>query len=101
MEDFFQHFRTILVSFAASLIFIVGAAVYLLSSGLMGIAFFEIRAPVTHSAAVGAAIAGIHGVPMGLFLIWKKSDSLSANLTASIFAMEIIALLICLGIFLL
>lgn len=87
--------KTILISFAASLIVIFGGTIYFSSSSSLDGFFLDLRgAPIVF--AVGAVVAVLHGFLMGLFLVFRKSDSLGATLSASIFSMEVIALLICL-----
>lgn len=101
MEDIIQHFRTLFISFASSSLFFIPISFYFLTSGKMGIAFFEVRIPGVYATVFGAAVASVYSVSTAFILIWKRSDSLLMNIKASIISMEILALLICSGIFLL
>src|SRR6185369_5531039 len=95
MVEYFSYIKTVLCSCSISLLFFVNISIYIFSGGINRSAFVTFDAPISKSALIGLVPGILHGLVMGLFLIWRKSDSITSTLTASILAMELILISIC------
>lgn len=94
MEGIWHHLGTLLTSFAASSIVVVSATIHFSSSPKLDGLFIDLRgSPLV--LMTGAMIAGVHGLVLGCFSLWQNTALLSRSLIASILAMEIVSLLIC------
>lgn len=95
MLENFSYFQVISFSIAASLLCFTIISVIVLLSVFDGSGFITPTTTVFGAAVPGLIVGIIHGLIMGLFLIWKRSDSILNSFTGSFLATEIISLLIC------
>jgi hypothetical protein len=92
MENLSQYFQTLLISFVSSSIVLIISAYYFSSSQHFNGFVLDGRGLVL---IAGIIVAIIHGLLTGIFLILMKADSFKGTILASVLAMLVIPILVC------